>query len=54
MKTIKSRLFKKYLKKKKIMGTVLFVVLLTTYQGQKIIENFNSVGAGAHRLGKSS
>ena len=47
MKTVKSRLFK-------IMGTVLFVSLLATYQWQKIIENFNSVGAGAHRLGKSS
>ena len=35
-------------------STVVFVSWLATYQWQKIIENFNSVGAGAHRLGKSS
>ena len=27
---------------------------LATYQWKKIIENFNSVGAGAHEVGKSS
>ena len=31
-----------------------FVCLLVTYQWKKIIENFNSVGAGAHKVGKSS
>ena len=29
-----------------------FVCLLVTYQWKKIIENFNSVGAGAHKVGK--
>ena len=54
MKTVKSRLFKKYLKKKKIAGTVLFASWLATCQWKKIIENFISVGAGAHNVGKSS
>ena len=35
-------------------GHGLFVFFLATYQGKKIIENFNSVGAGAQKLGKSS
>ena len=50
MKTVKSRLFEKYLKKK-MAGTVLFVSWLTTYQWKNIIENCNSVGAGAQSIG---
>ena len=38
--------------KKKIAGTVLFASWLATYQWKKIIENCNSVGAGAHKVGK--
>ena len=33
---------------------VLFVSWLATYQWIKIIEKFNSIGAGAHKVGKSS
>ena len=32
----------------------IFVSWLTTYQCKKIIKNFNSGGAGAHKVGKSS
>ena len=45
--------YSKNIRKKKIAGTVLFVSWLATYQWKKIIENFNSVGAGAHKVGKS-
>ena len=31
---------------------VLFVSWLAKYQWKKIIENYNSVGAGAHNVGK--
>ena len=51
MKTVKSRLFKKF-EKKRIEGTVLFVSWLAKYKRKRIIENYNSVGAGAHKLGK--
>ena len=52
MKTVKIRWFKKYLKKKKIMNTYLFVTWLATYHWKNNIENCNSVGAGAHKLEK--
>ena len=42
----------KIFEKKKIAGTVLFVSWLATYQWKKIIENCNSVGVGAHKVGK--
>ena len=38
--------------KKKIAGTVLLVSWLAKYQWKKIIELYNSVGAGAHKIGK--
>ena len=38
--------------KKKITGTILFVSWLAIYQWKKITENCNSLGAGAHKLGK--
>ena len=44
--------YSKNIRKKKIAGTVLFVSWLATYQWKKIIENCNSVGAGAHKVGK--
>ena len=50
MKIVKSRLFKKYLKRS--AGTVLFVSWLAKYQWKKIIEHCNSVAAAAHKVGK--
>ena len=38
--------------KKKIAGTVLFISWLATCHWKKIIENCNSVGAGAQNIGK--
>ena len=35
-----------------IAGTVLFVSWLVIYQRKKTAENCNSVGAGAHKVGK--
>ena len=52
MKTVKSRLFKKYLKRKKVARTLLFVSWLAKYEWKKFIENYNSVGAGAHKVRK--
>ena len=54
MKTVKSILLKKIFqkKKKKIVATVLFVSWLAKYQWKRIIEHYNSVGAGAHKVGK--
>ena len=55
MKTFKIILKKKILKKKKkkkIVATVLFVSWLAKYQWKRIIEHYNSVGAGAHKVGK--
>ena len=37
---------------KKILGTVVFVFSLAKYQCKNIIEHCNSVGAGAHKVGK--
>ena len=45
-------IIQKIFKRGKIAGTVLFVSWLTTYQWKKIIENCNSVGVGAHKVGK--
>ena len=53
MKTVKSRLFKKNLKKKKIAGTVLFVSRLAKYKWTKFFKNYNAVGGGAHKVGKA-
>ena len=50
MKTVKSRLFKKYLKKK--IASKFSFSWLATYQWKKIIENCNSVGAGAPKVEK--
>ena len=51
MKTEKL-IIEKIFKRKKITGTVLFVSWLDTFHWKKIIENCNSVGAGAHKIEK--
>ena len=51
MKTVKSRLFKKYLKRRKSQAR--FCLSLGWLNiSEKNIENYNSVGAGAHKVGK--
>ena len=51
MKTVKSRLFKKYLKRRK--SRAWFCLSLGWLNiSEKNIENCNSVGAGAHKVGK--
>ena len=47
MNTVKSRLFKKYSKRRKSRGH-----WVATYQCKKIIKMCNSVGAGVHKVGK--
>ena len=42
----------KIVEKKKIAGTVLFDSWLAKHKWKKVIENYNSVGAGAHKVGK--
>ena len=49
MKTVKSGLFKKYLKRR---NRGHGFVSLFKYQSKKIIEHCNSVGAGAQKVGK--
>ena len=51
MKTVKSRLFKKYLKRRK--SRAQFCLSLGWLNvSEKNIGNYNSVGAGAHKVGK--
>ena len=51
MKTVKSRLFKKYLKRRKSQAR--FCLSLGWLNiSKKNIENYNSIGAGAHKEGK--
>ena len=50
MKTVKTRLFKKYLKKN--CRQVFLVSWLAKYLWKKINELYNSVSAGAHEVGK--
>ena len=49
MKTVIQKIFKR----KKIASLVLFVSWLATYQWKKIIENYDSVCAGADKVGKT-
>ena len=53
IKTAKIRLFKEYLKRRNLQAWG-FVCLLVGYisMKKKITENCNSVGAGAHKVGK--
>ena len=52
MKTVKSRLFKKYLKRRKPRAQFCLSLGWLNISEKKIIENYNSVGAGAHKVGK--
>ena len=50
MKTVKNRLFKKYLERRKSLARFYFLVGYISVK--KIIENCNSVGEGAQNLVK--
>ena len=52
MKTVKSRLFKKYLKRRKSRARLCLSLGWLNKSEKKIIENYNSVGAGVHKVGK--
>ena len=52
MKTVKSRFFKKYLKRRKSRARFCFSLGWLHISKKKIVENCNSVGAGAHKVGK--
>ena len=52
MKTVKSRLFKKYLKRRKPRAQFCLSLGWLNISEKKIIENYNSVGAGAHKVEK--
>ena len=54
MKTVKRRLFKKYLKGRKSLVRFCLPLGCLHISEKKIIENFISHGAGAHKAGKSS
>ena len=54
MKTVKSKLFKKYLKRRKWQARFCLPLDWRHISEKKIIENFNFVGAGTRKLGKSS
>ena len=51
MKTIKSKLFKKYVRTRKSRGRFCFSLGWLNIS-KKVIENCNSVHAGAHKVGK--
>ena len=52
MKTVKSRLFKKYLKRRKSQARFCLSLSWLNINEKKIIELYNSVGAGTHKVGK--
>ena len=52
MKTVKSRLFQKYLKRRKSWAWFCLTLGQLNISEKKIIENYNSVGAGAHKVEK--
>ena len=52
MKTVKSRLFKKYLKRRKLRARFCLSLGWLNISEKKYIENYISVGAGAHKVGK--
>ena len=52
MKTGKSRLFKKYLKRRKSRARFCLSLGWLHVREKKNIENCNSVGARAHKVGK--
>ena len=51
MKTVKSRLFKKYLKRRKSRARFCFSHGWLNIS-KKIIEHYNFVGVGTHKVGK--
>ena len=51
MKTVKSRLFKKYLKRRKSQAQFFFS-WLAKYKWKIVIKKYNTVCAGAHKVGK--
>ena len=53
MKTVKIRLFKKHLKRRKSRARFCLSLGWLNISEKKIIENYNSVGAGAHKVGKA-
>ena len=52
MKTVKSRLFKKYLKKWKLRALFCWSFAWLNISEKRIIELYNSVSAGTHKVGK--
>ena len=52
MKTVKIRLFKKHLKRRKSRARFCLSLGWLNISEKKIIENYNPVGAGAHKVGK--
>ena len=52
MKTVKSRLFKKQLKRRKQRARFCSTIDWLNISEKKIIESYNSVGAGAHEVEK--
>ena len=52
MKTIKMRLFKKYLKRRTTQARFYSSLGSMRFRENEIIENYNSVGATAHKVEK--
>ena len=52
MKTVKIRLFKKYLKRRKSRARFCLSLGWLNISEKKNIDNYNSVGAGAHKVRK--
>ena len=52
MKTSKSRLFKKYFKRRNSQARYCLSLGWLNISEKKIIENYNSLGGGAHKVGK--
>ena len=52
MKTVKSRLFKNYLKRRKLREWFCLCLGWLHINEKKITEHYNSVGAGAHKVEK--
>ena len=52
MKRVKSRLFRKYLQKRKSRARFCLSLGWLNINEKKIIGNYNSLGAGARKVGK--
>ena len=53
IKTVKSRLFKKYLKRRKSQARFCLSLSWLNISEKKIIDHYNSVSAGTHKVGKA-